>query len=100
MLDGTPDTAAACVDLTADWSAQLDLGPLPLDRVCWAVTEDGEAVEVFYSGEPLFRRPPNLTPVFVRNDGRPARLCADQILGWTCDQDAAEEAAELYRREI
>lgn len=78
-----------------DWAAFLDLREPPKDRPFWAVTEDGEAVEVAYLTEAHHCTGHDF---WARNDDGIRLYEAQDLLGWSDCREDAEEAAELYLR--
>lgn len=83
-----------------DWNARLHVvnsvgKPFPRDRMFWIVTEDNEVHEVAYS---LDHQLYTGRETYCRQDGESGSWEPDEILGWTDDQEDAEEAAALAAR--
>jgi len=66
--------------------------PLPRDRGFWAVTHEDGALWLTYSQDHRYYVGED---VWQRDDGEPGTWEADDIAGWTDDQEDAEEAAML-----
>lgn len=80
-----------------DWNARLHVAnsvgrPYPRDRMFWIVTEDNEVHEVAYSYDHQLYTGHE---TYCRQDGESSSWEPDEILGWTDDQEDAEEAAML-----
>jgi hypothetical protein len=80
-----------------DWNCRLHVvnsvgKPFPRDRMFWIVTADNEAHEVAYSPEHHLYTG---RETYCRQDGESGSWEPDEILGWTDDQEDAEEAASL-----
>lgn len=83
-----------------DWNGKLSVvngsplsTPYPANRLFWAVTEEGEAVEVAYDATASFWLNKD---TYSRQDGEPGHWSGDELAGWCDSQEDAEEAAELY----
>lgn len=66
--------------------------PLPRNRGFWAVTHEDGALWLTYSADYWHYLKED---VWQRDDGEPGAWEADDIAGWTDDQEDAEEAAML-----
>ena len=97
-MDAVTDYRTGAVDripLTnpLDWNARISTSEPPRDRFVWIVTWEGGVYWVSYYPEASWwlRK-----PVWARDDGEtPNSFEADEIAGWTSDQEDAEEAAAL-----
>ena len=80
-----------------DWNGALGRPQsLPKDnRKFWIVTEDVEVVQVQYDSEASFWLPgDHYSDIDDPERGR--RFDTDQIMGWTDDYEAAEDAAAQF----
>jgi hypothetical protein len=76
----------------ADRVHSQNYAPLPRDRGFWAVTHEDGALWLIYSDDHAHWLGRN---VWQRDDGEPGEWEAEDIYGWTDDQDDAEEANML-----
>ena len=87
-LDLEPD------DPPIDWNGKIFVNrPKPVSGEFWIVTESGDVHEVAYDDmASMFLRHDQ----YSRQDGEPGSWSDDEIIGWTTNQEDAEEAAELF----
>ena len=86
-----------------DWNGKLHVvngsplaKPFPADRLFWAVTDEGEVVEIAFNDmATLYLGRPH----YSRQDGEPGCWEADDFLGWCDSYDDACEVAALYLKE-
>lgn len=92
--------AADRIPLTnpGDWNARIHVAnsvgkPYPRDREFWAITDEGQAVQVSYHTEAFYWTGRDQ---WGRTDGESGSWEADELVGWSDDQEDAEEAAALF----